>query len=401
MLVRGADGWLRRAAAGAAPTARRQSSGAAVAAAAAASRAVVAPPPLRCRYRRHAPRPPAATGDGSSGGDGSSSERRAAATDDRRDAADAAADAAAAKAAAAKAAAEAEAAADREAAEMADELLAPAWNKLKRELKKELGPDQAKLVDDMSLSDVLDGDKLMREVAEHQLGPVLRSTGSDEDPFAFFIGAAVAHFLGWRWGQGVVATGGCEGRQRRFSRRQRRRAMQTHSTQRAQIDRRHACTTPNAKPTHQAPRQTQTPPKHQPPDLVKIACALQLASAAALFYGCELGLHLDAGDSFRAVGGLALGYFARIFIPIEQLVRAGGVVCNGCVRCLFCAVEAALCALRCRMSCRRPALRPLSSALSLRHTKKTRAINTQIIPPHIYITPITIATTTATGLARL
>ncbi|GBF89280.1 hypothetical protein Rsub_02157 [Raphidocelis subcapitata] len=129
-----------------------------------------------------------------------------------------------------------------EAEDMTDRILQPAWSKLKSELKKELPPDQAKLVDDMSLSEVLDGDSLMRSIAESQLGPLLQSMGSSEEPFAFFI------------------------------------------------------------------------------DLVKIACALQLASAGLLFYGCQLGLHLDTGDSLRAVAGLGLGYFARIFIPIEQLV---------------------------------------------------------------------------------
>lgn len=49
-----------------------------------------------------------------------------------------------------------------------------------------------------------------------------------------------------------------------------------------------------------------------------------------LFYACELGLGLDIGDSFRAVAGLGLGYFARIFIPIEQLVRYL-IVCMRCV----------------------------------------------------------------------
>ncbi|KAI8466548.1 MAG: hypothetical protein J3K34DRAFT_433500 [Monoraphidium minutum] len=125
---------------------------------------------------------------------------------------------------------------------MADKMLQPAWDKLKRELKKELPPDQASLVDKMSLAEVTEGDALMRRVAEAQLGPLLQSMGSSEEPYAFFI------------------------------------------------------------------------------DLVKIACGLQLATAAALFYGCEFGLGLDVGDSLRAVGGLGIGYFARIFIPIEQLV---------------------------------------------------------------------------------
>jgi hypothetical protein len=130
---------------------------------------------------------------------------------------------------------------DEDVEELADKMLEPAWNKLKRELKKELPPDQvggeggrgegrgggggkgrggpacrgggrhkgrrdepsaphphptpppplttqAKLVDSMSLSDVLDGDSLMRSVAESQLGPLLESMGSSEDPFEFFKG---------------------------------------------------------------------------------------------------------------------------------------------------------------------------------------------------------------------
>lgn len=55
-------------------------------------------------------------------------------------------------------------------------------------------------------------------------------------------------------------------------------------------------------------------------DMVKIALALQLGTAALVFYGAELGLGLDAGDGFRAVAGLALGYFLRLGIKIENLV---------------------------------------------------------------------------------
>lgn len=47
---------------------------------------------------------------------------------------------------------------------------------------------QAKMVDDMSLSEVMDGNALMKSIAESQLGPLLQSMGSSEDPFAFFIG---------------------------------------------------------------------------------------------------------------------------------------------------------------------------------------------------------------------
>lgn len=128
-----------------------------------------------------------------------------------------------------------------EADELAEKMLAPAWEQLKRSLKKELPPDQASTLDQMTLKDATDGEAVMRGVAESQLGPLLQSVGSDEDPYAFFL------------------------------------------------------------------------------TVIKIACALQLAFAAAVFYTCELGLGLDVGDSFRAVAGLGLGYFARIFIPIEQL----------------------------------------------------------------------------------
>jgi hypothetical protein len=41
----------------------------------------------------------------------------------------------------------------------------------------------------------------------------------------------------------------------------------------------------------------------------------------AVLNGAELGLGLDAGDAFRAVGGLTLGYLLRLGIKIEQLVR--------------------------------------------------------------------------------
>jgi hypothetical protein len=55
-------------------------------------------------------------------------------------------------------------------------------------------------------------------------------------------------------------------------------------------------------------------------DMFKLALGLQLGSAALVFYGAELGLGLDAGDAFRAVGGLALGYFLRLGIKVEHLV---------------------------------------------------------------------------------
>jgi hypothetical protein len=52
------------------------------------------------------------------------------------------------------------------------------------------------MVDRMTIADVTEGDALMRRVAEAQLGPLLQSVGSGEDPYAFFLGGRGA---GW-WG---------------------------------------------------------------------------------------------------------------------------------------------------------------------------------------------------------
>lgn len=59
-------------------------------------------------------------------------------------------------------------------------------------------------------------------------------------------------------------------------------------------------------------------------DMFKLALMMQLLSAAVVFYGAELGLGLDAGDALRAVAGLTLGYFLRLSIKIEHLVRMVG-----------------------------------------------------------------------------
>ena len=58
-------------------------------------------------------------------------------------------------------------------------------------------------------------------------------------------------------------------------------------------------------------------------DLVKSAMVVQLGTAAALYYGCEVGLGYDSGDGFRVVTALFLGYFLRIFVKIELLVSDG------------------------------------------------------------------------------
>ncbi len=72
-------------------------------------------------------------------------------------------------------------------------------------------------------------------------------------------------------------------------------------------------------------------------DLLRGALALQLGSAAALFYGAELGAGLDSGAALRCVAGLGLGYMLRLGIKIEQLVssssRRHGCAC-ACARCI-------------------------------------------------------------------
>jgi len=121
-------------------------------------------------------------------------------------------------------------------------MLQDSWERLKKDLKKELPEDQAALVENWSLEDISEGDKVFRQIAESQLGPILEAAGSQEDPYEFFL------------------------------------------------------------------------------DLVKSAMVVQLGTAAALYYGCEVGLGYDSGDGFRVVTALFLGYFLRIFVKIELLV---------------------------------------------------------------------------------
>jgi hypothetical protein len=58
-------------------------------------------------------------------------------------------------------------------------------------------------------------------------------------------------------------------------------------------------------------------------DLLKAAAGLQLLLAGGAFYATQLGLGGDAGDGFRVVAALFLGYGLRIFIKIEHLVGGG------------------------------------------------------------------------------
>jgi hypothetical protein len=56
----------------------------------------------------------------------------------------------------------------------------------------------------MKLSDAADGDSLMRQVAQAQLGPLLASVGSDEDPYSFFLGGPARARAGSRTGALVM-----------------------------------------------------------------------------------------------------------------------------------------------------------------------------------------------------
>lgn len=46
-------------------------------------------------------------------------------------------------------------------------------------------------------------------------------------------------------------------------------------------------------------------------DTIKVGLLVQLAAAAALFYGTELLGHQDVGDAFRCAAGLYLGFWTR------------------------------------------------------------------------------------------
>lgn len=151
-----------------------------------------------------------------------------------------------------RAQAEAEAAVER--------LLEPAWRGLKEAAQRELAASaaaaradgdadaqqkaalEAERLSRMSLSDALEGDRLLRTLAESELGPVLESMGLPR--------ARALDFLY---------------------------------------------------------------------ELVRTAALVQLATAAAVFYGAELAFGLDSGAAWRCVCGLGVGYVARLAVPVEAL----------------------------------------------------------------------------------
>lgn len=147
-----------------------------------------------------------------------------------------------------RAQAEAEAAAER----AVEKLLEPAWRGLKEAAQRELASSAAdgdgdaeraaQRLTQMSLTEALEGDRLLKSLAESELGPVLESLGlprSQALPFLY--------------------------------------------------------------------------------DLVRTAAAVQLATAALVFYGAEFFFGLDSGEAWRCVCGLGVGYLARLVIPVESL----------------------------------------------------------------------------------
>ena len=150
---------------------------------------------------------------------------------------------------------------DAQATAAVDKLLGPAWRGLKDAAERELAAAARAAASDgdaeaaaearraaervrgmSTLSEALDGDALLRSLAESELGPLLESMG--------------------------------------------------------------------------LPRARALPFLY---DLARTAAAVQLAAAAAVFYGAEYLFRLDSGEAWRCVAGLGIGYVARLGIPVEAL----------------------------------------------------------------------------------
>lgn len=55
-------------------------------------------------------------------------------------------------------------------------------------------------------------------------------------------------------------------------------------------------------------------------EIVKLGASVQLITCAVVFYGAGFYGHLDLGDSWRAVGGLVLGYLTRPLLNLELVL---------------------------------------------------------------------------------
>ncbi|GLI59971.1 hypothetical protein VaNZ11_002029 [Volvox africanus] len=66
--------------------------------------------------------------------------------------------------------------------------LASMWETIKKDVRKELNPEEAQVLDSIKVDDLLgDTGDLMKKLADEQLGPVLQSLGVSEEPLAFFV----------------------------------------------------------------------------------------------------------------------------------------------------------------------------------------------------------------------
>jgi len=68
-----------------------------------------------------------------------------------------------------------------------DVYLGNVWEDLKKDLKKNLSADEAKMLETISYDDLISGDNVMRKLANEQLGPILVAMGITADPFDFFM----------------------------------------------------------------------------------------------------------------------------------------------------------------------------------------------------------------------
>lgn len=60
--------------------------------------------------------------------------------------------------------------------------LSAMWDNIKKDVRKDMAPEDAKLLDSLTVDDLLQSDSLMKRVADTQLGPMLKSIGVDDDP---------------------------------------------------------------------------------------------------------------------------------------------------------------------------------------------------------------------------
>lgn len=68
-----------------------------------------------------------------------------------------------------------------------DDMLRSLWADTKKDLQRNLGAEEAGMLEDLSYEDIMDGQTLIRKVTQEQLGPVLESMGIQADAYEFFI----------------------------------------------------------------------------------------------------------------------------------------------------------------------------------------------------------------------